>query len=112
MATYTCDPGYAVVGQRTRTCEDTNGGTVTMGNWSGAQPSCNGETYCSLLQLCIMLFSWELDLYNCIPQTSTRSFMFSLHVLPSQTITIFLYAFIRNILLGASHTSEWRCGIE
>ncbi len=42
VATYTCDPGYAVVGQRTRTCEDTNGGTVTMGMWSGAQPSCNG----------------------------------------------------------------------
>ena len=42
VATYTCDPGYALEGQGTRTCEDTNGGTVTMGTWSGAQPSCNG----------------------------------------------------------------------
>ncbi len=42
VATYTCDPGYALAGQRTRTCEDINGGSVTMGTWSGTQPSCTG----------------------------------------------------------------------
>ncbi len=42
VATYTCDPGYALVGHSFRTCEDINGGTVTMGTWSGAPPSCQG----------------------------------------------------------------------
>ena len=42
VATYSCDPGYALVGQTTRTCEDTNGGTVTTGTWSGNQPFCQG----------------------------------------------------------------------
>ena len=42
VATYSCDPGYALVGQTTRTCEDTNGGTVTTGTWSNSPPSCQG----------------------------------------------------------------------
>ena len=42
VATYSCDPGYALVGQTTRTCEDTNGGTVTTGTWSGTSPYCQG----------------------------------------------------------------------
>ena len=42
VATYSCDPGYALVGQTTRTCEDTNGGTVTTGTWSGTPPYCRG----------------------------------------------------------------------
>ena len=42
VATYFCDPGYALVGQTTRTCEDTNGGTVTTGTWSGTPPHCQG----------------------------------------------------------------------
>ena len=43
VATYSCDPGYALVGQRTRTCQDNNGGTVTMGTWSGGlSPLCQG----------------------------------------------------------------------
>ncbi len=45
VATYSCDPGYALVGQRTRTCQDNNGGTVTMGTWSGAPPLCQGTLY-------------------------------------------------------------------
>ena len=43
VATYSCDPGYALVGQTTGTCEDTNGGTVTTGTWSGTPPYCQGE---------------------------------------------------------------------
>ena len=43
VATYSCDPGYALVGQTARTCEDTNGGTVTTGTWSGISSSCRGK---------------------------------------------------------------------
>ena len=42
IATYSCDPGYALVGPTTRTCEDTNGGSVTTGTWSGTTPYCQG----------------------------------------------------------------------
>ena len=40
--TYTCEPGYALVkqSQATRTCEDTNGGTVTTGTWSESGLTC------------------------------------------------------------------------
>ena len=34
-ATYSCDTGYILVGNRTRTCEAT-------GNWSGSAPTCQG----------------------------------------------------------------------
>ena len=44
VATYSCEPGYGPVGQSTRTCEDTNGGTVTTGTWSGTPPHCAGTT--------------------------------------------------------------------
>ena len=37
-ATYFCDPGYVLVGETTRTCEDTNSGTT--GTWSGDDPIC------------------------------------------------------------------------
>ena len=40
VATYSCDPDYTLVGQRTRTCEDTSGGTT--GTWSGTPPTCEG----------------------------------------------------------------------
>ena len=43
VATYSCDPGYGLVGQTTRTCEDINGGTVTTGTWSGTAPHCQGS---------------------------------------------------------------------
>ena len=37
-ANYSCDPGYVLVGETTRTCEDTNSGT--LGRWSGDNPIC------------------------------------------------------------------------
>ena len=40
-ATYSCNTGYGLVGQATRTCVVTNGGTT--GTWSGSQPACQGE---------------------------------------------------------------------
>ena len=43
-ATYSCDPGYALVGQTIRTCEDRSGGTVITGSWSGTPPHCQGLT--------------------------------------------------------------------
>ena len=42
VATYTCNTGLGLVGQTTRVCEDTNGGTVTTGTWSGSPPTCEG----------------------------------------------------------------------
>ena len=44
-ATYSCDPGYVLVGETTRTCEDTNSGTT--GAWSGDDPICKNlfKTY-------------------------------------------------------------------
>ena len=38
IATYSCDPGYDLVGETTRTCEDSSEGTV--GAWSGSTPLC------------------------------------------------------------------------
>ena len=37
-ATYSCDLGYVLVGETTRTCEDTN--SRTTGTWSGEDPIC------------------------------------------------------------------------
>ena len=39
-ATYSCDPGYVLVGEITRTCEDTHRGTT--GTWNGTEPLCDG----------------------------------------------------------------------
>jgi len=36
MATYSCDLGYTLDGNTSRTCQ-------SNGQWSGSQPSCNGE---------------------------------------------------------------------
>ena len=41
-ATYSCNTGFVVVEQTTRVCQDTNGGTVTTGTWSGSEPTCQG----------------------------------------------------------------------
>ena len=38
IATYSCDPGYDLVGETTRTCEDSSEDTV--GAWSGSTPLC------------------------------------------------------------------------
>ena len=37
VATYSCNTGSVLVGQTTRVCQDTNGGT-----WSGRAPTCEG----------------------------------------------------------------------
>ena len=42
-ATYSCDPGYVLVGETTRTCEGTNSGTT--GAWSGDDPICKSLGY-------------------------------------------------------------------
>ena len=41
-ATYSCDPGYVLVGETIRTCEDANNGTT--GSWSGSIPMCEGSS--------------------------------------------------------------------
>ena len=40
VARYSCNTGFALLGQTTRVCEDTNGGTVTTATWSGSLPTC------------------------------------------------------------------------
>ena len=44
VAAYSCNTGFGLVGQTTRVCEDTNGGTVTTGTWSGSEPTCEGNS--------------------------------------------------------------------
>ena len=39
-ATYSCDPGYALLGSTTRTCEDPDRDSV--GTWTGSMPNCQG----------------------------------------------------------------------
>ena len=40
-ATYSCNTGYNLVGDSTRTCQNT-------GNWSGSAPTCQGMYVCML----------------------------------------------------------------
>ncbi len=40
VANYTCHPGYILVGDETRTCEEQYWGTV--GTWTGQTPYCQG----------------------------------------------------------------------
>ncbi len=42
-ASYTCNQGHVLVGDVTRTCQDTSGGTATIGTWSGSDPTCELE---------------------------------------------------------------------
>ena len=51
-STYTCSTGFVLVGQTTRVCEDTNGGTVTTGTWSGSEPTCEGILRLLLIVQC------------------------------------------------------------
>ncbi len=41
VATYSCDPGYALLGTTTRNCADPDSDSV--GTWTGAMPECQGE---------------------------------------------------------------------
>ena len=43
VATYSCDPGYVLVGYAVRSCGDPNGGTVTMGVWTHTSPACQSK---------------------------------------------------------------------
>ena len=38
VATYSCDAGFDLVGDRTRTCS-------AEGTWTGSQPECRGNTH-------------------------------------------------------------------
>ncbi len=40
IATYSCNSGYGLVGQASRTCVSGGG---TTGTWSGSQPTCEGK---------------------------------------------------------------------
>ena len=44
VATYSCDTGFAVVGDMTRTCLDNNQLDI-VGVWSGSAPTCEGNHY-------------------------------------------------------------------
>ena len=56
-ATYSCNPGYNLVGGGTRTCQDT-------GVWSGSAPTCQG----TLLPPCMHVFMctniWSICKHN------------------------------------------------
>ncbi len=41
VATYSCDPGYILVGDTVRTCEGRGDGTE--GTWNSTQPMCAGD---------------------------------------------------------------------
>ena len=38
VATYSCDPGYGLIGDAMRTC-------LATGNWSGSEPTCTSKLY-------------------------------------------------------------------
>ena len=50
-ANYSCNIRFVLVGQTTRVCEDTNGGTVARGTWSGSLPTCEGTAELRQLSL-------------------------------------------------------------
>ena len=51
VATYYCKTGFVLVGQTTRVCEDTNGGSVPTGTWSGSAPTCEGDLVVIILHV-------------------------------------------------------------
>ena len=52
VATYTCDPGFELIGEVTRTCED--GGAGVGGVFGGSAPFCQGE-YASVEEFTTLL---------------------------------------------------------
>ncbi len=42
VATYSCEPGYALSSTDTRTCVDESGETNPVGTWDGDAPTCSG----------------------------------------------------------------------
>ncbi len=55
-ATYTCNPGYRIVGTASATM--TTRSCLTNGGWSGSDPTCEGEIVTQLLSIVyIMSFS-------------------------------------------------------
>ena len=60
-ATYTCDPGYTLRGNATRTCQLTG---RTTGAWSSSAPYCEGEL--SSLLVPIEPFTSFLPTQNCV----------------------------------------------
>ena len=60
-ATYSCETGYNLVGDSTRTCQAT-------GNWSGSAPACQGMLVKDYFHMCIYtrsitIFIWSLHTY-------------------------------------------------
>ena len=51
-ATYSCDTGYSLVGDSTRTCQAT-------GNWSGSAPTCQGMLLYSIILCSVCLWSFR-----------------------------------------------------
>ena len=52
VATYSCNTGFFLVGQTPRVCQDTNGGSVSTGTWSGSPPTCEGARFYSNHNCC------------------------------------------------------------
>ncbi len=44
VASFVCEEGYFLVGDRTRTC--IGNGLTTTGTWTGSDPTCEGLFYC------------------------------------------------------------------
>ena len=53
-ATYSCDPGHALLGSTTRSCEDPDRDSV--GTWTGSVATCQGEVIQSHESKLTMLF--------------------------------------------------------
>ena len=47
IATYSCNTGYNLVGESTRTCQE-------IGNWSGRAPTCQGVCVYELINPMVM----------------------------------------------------------
>ncbi len=61
VATYSCDPRYALLGPPTRTCEDPDSDD-SVGTWSETMPGCEGEVLEKIIFYRVELLS---RLYAC-----------------------------------------------